>query len=98
MLQAYTVSFSPMALEDIRQAVEYYEDLQKGLEDRFRKELQSTLYSIQRNALFASIRYDDIRCAQLRKFPYAIHYHVDEKEKAVIIIAVYSNYQKPLWE
>lgn len=96
-MNKFIVSFSPHALNDIEQAIGYYENLQKGLGVKFNTRLRTTLNAIRRNALFASVRYDDIRCAQIKKFPYMVHYHVDNK-KEVTVVAVYSTYKKPLWE
>jgi toxin ParE1/3/4 len=95
-MKEYIVNFSPMALDDIRQAIAYYEDLQKGLGAKFNERLLATLTAIRRNALFASVRYDDIRCAQIKKFPYMVHYHVNN-EKEVTVVSVYSSYKQPLW-
>lgn len=96
-MEEYIVTFSPMALIDIEQAIYYYDNLQKGLGAKFNGRLQATLNSIRRNALFASVRYDDIRCAQIQKFPYMVHYHVGSG-KEVTVVAVYSSYKQPLWE
>ena len=48
--------------------------------EKFNDSLHLTLNGIRRNALFASVRYDDIRCAQLKKLPYMVHYHVDNEQ------------------
>jgi hypothetical protein len=96
-MKSFTVIFSPIAIDDAEQAVDYYEEKQNGLGKRFAVQLQITLNSIKRNPFFASIRYDDIRCARVKKFPYLVHYHINEKELLVTIIAVYSTYKEPLW-
>jgi len=44
--------------------------MQPGLGKRFASQLLLTLNAIKRNPFFASVRYDDIRCAQVKKFPY----------------------------
>ena len=93
----FTVIFSPIALDDIEQAVGYYEKLKQGLGKRFAAQLQLALNSIKRNPFFASIRYDDIRCAAIKKFPYLVHYHINEDELVVTVIAVYSSYKEPFW-
>ncbi len=94
-MKNFTIIFSPLALEDIEQATAYYEDVQTGLGKRFAAQLQLTLNAIKRNPFFASIRYDDIRCAQVKKFPYMVHYHIFEKELFITIIAVYSTHREP---
>lgn len=94
-MKNFTVTFSSLALEDIEQAFAYYEKQQPGLGERFTAQLQLTLSAIKRNPFFASVRYDDIRCAQLKKFPFLVHYHILEKELLVTIIAVYATHREP---
>ena len=89
-MKNFTTIFSPVALDDVEQVIGYYEQLQTGLGKRFAARLQLTLTIIKRNPFFASVRYDNIRCAQVKKFPYLVHYHIDESRKLVTIIAVYS--------
>ena len=73
------------------------EELQQGLGKRFASKLLLTLNSIKRNPHFASVRYDDIRCTAIKKFPYMVHYHIDEDELLITILAVYSTHKEPLW-
>ena len=96
-MKNFAVIFSPVAIEDLEQAVEYYEEKQTDLGKRFATQLQLTLNTIKRNPFFATVRYDDIRCASIKKFPYLVHFHIDEDELLVTIIAVYSTYREPLW-
>ena len=94
-MKSFTVIFSPLALDDIEQTYNYYEQRQSGLGKRFAAQLQLTANAIKRNPFFASVRYDDIRCAQLKKFPYLVHYNIHEADKLVTVIAVYSTYKEP---
>lgn len=94
-MKHFTVIFSPLALDDVEQIVGYYKQLRTGLGKHFAVQLQLTLTAIKRNPFFASVRYDDIRCAQVKKFPYLVHYHIEENQRLVTIIAVYSTYKEP---
>src|SRR5580658_7060304 len=94
----YKVIFSPHALDDIENACEYYNEQQRNLGKRFVKQVESTLQSIRTNPFYTSIRYYTIRCAVVSKFPFLIHYTIDEKDNIITITAVYSTYQEPLWE
>lgn len=96
-LPAYKVIFSPESILDIKDAQRYYGDIRKSLSDRFTEELDKVLISIKQNGQFAAVRYADIRCARIRKFPYLVHYKINDNNR-VIILAVYSTYKKPLWE
>lgn len=94
-MKNFTVIFSPIALHDVEQITAYYEKLRPGLGKRFATRLQLTLNAIKRNPFFASVRYDDIRCAQVKKFPYLVHYYILENELLVTIIAVCSTHSEP---
>lgn len=96
-MKGFTVVISPMAIVDVEQAVAYYEEKQIGVGTRFAVQLQNTFNSIKRNPFFGSVRYEDIRCAAIKKFPYLVHYHISKKELLVTIVAVYSTYKEPLW-
>lgn len=94
-MKKFRFIYSPLALQDIEEAKDYYEKIQNGLGRKFVSRLQSTVLAIKRNPYFSSIRYDDIRCAQIKRFPYLIHYHINENEFIVIIVAVYSTHREP---
>jgi len=94
-MKSFAVAFSPFALDDIEQAVDYYNQLQPGLGKRFSQQVYLSFTAIKRNPFFATVRYDNIRCAQVKKFPYLVHYHIDEIQGIVTIIAVYSTHRAP---
>jgi hypothetical protein len=60
--------------------------------------VQLALVSIKKNPHFASFRYEDVRCAQVPKFPYLVHYTIDEDTRTVLVAAIYSTRQEPLGE
>ena len=91
-MKNFVIIFSPAAITDAEKAVEYYEEQQPGLGKRFTAQLQLTLTAVKRNPFFTSVRYEDIRCAALKKFPYLVHYHIDENVRLVTIIAIYSSF------
>ena len=62
------------ALNEIDKAVEYYNDRQKGLGKKFVNDLNNCFTAIKKTPYF-QIRYDDVRCAPLKKFPFLIHYY-----------------------
>jgi plasmid stabilization system protein ParE len=94
-MNKFVVTFSPLALDDIEEVFNYYEAKRPGLGKRFTTQLQLTLNAINRNPFFASTRYESIRCCEIKKFPYLVHYNVNEVNKLVTIIAVYSTYREP---
>jgi plasmid stabilization system protein ParE len=74
---------------DIREAAKYYNQQQKGLGLRFLKEVNSRVATIGKQPKSFQIRYREVRIALLKKFPYTIHYLLDEESKQIIILAVF---------
>ncbi len=96
-LSPYKVTFSPESILDIKDIRRYYDEIQQGVGTRLTEELDKVLNSIKRNARFAAVRYADVRCARIRKFPFLVHYKIIDSQR-VRILAVYSTYKKPWWD
>lgn len=95
-MKTFEFIFSPAAIIDIEESQLYYEEIETGLGTKFIAQLVTTINAIKRNPFFAAVRYADIRCAQIKRFPFLVHYHIDEAEMIVRILAVYSSYREPL--
>jgi plasmid stabilization system protein ParE len=80
---------------DIREAAKYYNLQQKGLGLRFLKEVNSRVATIGKQPKSFQIRYREVRMALLKKFPYTIHYLLDEESKQIIILAVFHHAKDP---
>ncbi len=91
------VQFAPQALTDIEDAVGYYNLQVYGLGNKFLTDFESTYKAIIRNPFFASVKYDNVRCAALKKFPFSVHYTINKKEKTLIILAIFNTWKKPFW-
>lgn len=79
---------------EVDEIADYYESLSEGLGTKFFNEYQDyveTLISIP----FFEEKYKNVRTLPLKKFPYTIHFTVDENKKIVSIQAVISNSQDP---
>lgn len=66
-------------------AIDFYEEKQKGLGKRLFNEIENAFNLLTKNPFF-QIRYDDIRCLPLKKFPFMIHYRIEGSE--VLIFAI----------
>lgn len=96
-MKRYKVIFSSKALNDIENAVDYYNLQQKGLGKKFVKHTQAALQSIRTNPEYAAIRYEHIRCAIVPKFPFLVHYSFETATKTITILAVFNTSLEPLW-
>ncbi len=99
MLKKFTIDIEPEAFEDIQKAVDYYNQKQEGLGKRFFITVDQHFDFLKKNYTSCAVRYDDIRCMKVKKFPYAIHYRIVMQQKTVSIKAVFCTYQDPAkWE
>jgi ParE toxin of type II toxin-antitoxin system, parDE len=95
----FKIEFHPDFYFDIEQAVNWYNEQQKGLGDKFLLCVKKRVAELKNSALNFAIRYDDIHCLPLRKFPYMIHYNIDLERKSVKVIALFHTSRDPeLWE
>lgn len=79
---------------EIEEAYLYYENIQEGLGIRFVLEYEKYLKTLK-NIPFFEQRYQAVRILPLKKFPYSIHFSVDELQSTVTIHAVICDYQNP---
>ena len=71
---------------DVAEAAEWYDALQPGLGPRFISSLQALDRVLSSNPYRFSIRFGDIRRLNMRDFPYAIFFSV--QDDSVIVLAV----------
>lgn len=90
----YFIVFEKQAEYDIQQAVNYYDEQQTGLGEKFWVAAKKHIASIRANPFF-QIRYGQIRCLPVKKFPFMIHFLLDEKAKIVYILSVFHTSQNP---
>lgn len=90
-----TVKYAPEVLQEIQHAVDYYNSLSDGLGKRFKQNLLNAIKAAKLNPTYNSFRYDDVRFAMVKKFPYAVHYTIDHRNHIVKIQAVLAFSQNP---
>lgn len=94
-MKKYKLVFMPAATEHIRDIATWYNEQKKGLGKRFKDHLKTVLAEVKKNPFTRSFRYDDVRFAVVRKFPYAAHYTIDEATGTIIIHAVFAFKEDP---
>lgn len=95
---AFTLVIDPRAMKDVQDAIDYYEDQQSGLGVRFENALNEHLLKLEKSPFFR-IRYDNVRCLLVKKFPYMLHFSVNEDQQLVYIWAVLHTAQDPeMWK
>lgn len=94
-MPGFNVKYAPEALHEIQQAVDYYNRASDGLGRRFKQNLLVTIKATKKNPTYNSFRYDDVRFAVVKKFPYAVHYTFDQKNHILKIQALLAFSQNP---
>jgi len=94
----FKIRIEQEALADIQQAVTWYNEQQAGLGHKFHDEVKASFKKLKINPFF-QIRYDNVRCLPLRKFPYMIHFTIHEQDKLLIIWAIFNTGRNPdIWK
>lgn len=82
------------ASRDIEDGMDYYKSVSHNVMQAFYHAILNGFKELCSNPYF-QIRYDNIRCYPLRKFPFMIHYKLDESDKTIIILGVLNTYRDP---
>ena len=86
-------SFHPLAVKELTESIDYYEDNNPGLGLEFSKEVYSTIQRIlQFPKAWTKISQNCRRCITQR-FPFGIIYHIKEDE--ILIVSIMQLNQKP---
>lgn len=93
----YTIYITPPALNDIDEAVNYYNEKSYGLGYIFADEVEANFTSIALNPDAFRERYKAVRGKLLRRFPYLVLYRTNHANKSIEILRVFNTYQNPYW-
>jgi toxin ParE1/3/4 len=93
---SYTILVTPTATEDIAVAVEYYNAVALDLGYRFADLVAEYFDRIAELPTASAVRYKNIRCKPMKRFPFLITFTIDEATHTVNILRVFNTYQEPL--
>ena len=86
-MRSFKIRIEERALDDIQQGFDYYEQVQNGLGVRFNNAIFQAFDTLRRNPYY-QVRYDKFRCLLVKRFPYMIHYEVNETDQVIDVFAV----------
>lgn len=97
-MQDYKIRIYTEALDDIQAATDWYNEQKDGLGTRYQIQVIRQINKLKATAQFYPIRYDNVRCLIIKKFPFMVHYHVDNKSNIIIVYAVFHTSLNPkIW-
>jgi hypothetical protein len=95
MSKKYHLDIEPEALIDIQNAIDYYDSKKSGLGENFYKAIDGHFNLLKLYYHSFAIKYDDIRCLPLKKFPYVIHYKALHAQKTISVKTVFCTHENP---
>lgn len=98
-MRQYIVKIEPEAISDIQNITNWYNEAQEGLGKRFQDTVINQINSLKKNPHIYAVRYKEIRCMIVKKFPYMVHFYINEANNTSEVIAVISTFQNPtIWD
>ena len=86
------------AFQDIEEAAEWYELQSKGLGTRYKNQVKKQINALKQNPYLFSIKYNNIHCRKIEKFPFLIHYQIEEEQQIINVFAVFHTSRNPkIW-
>ncbi len=92
----FLINLSADAINDIDNAVDYYNKVSYGLGFEFTNTLDNFFNKISRLPTASAIRYDNVRVKPIDTFPFTVHFIIDSAS-SVIILRVFNTHQQPFW-
>ncbi|MBI9060775.1 MAG: type II toxin-antitoxin system RelE/ParE family toxin [Marinilabiliaceae bacterium] len=87
-MEKYKIKIEPDAINDIKEISNWYNKRKKDLGNHFKQTVITQISSLKHSPYRYAIRYQKIRCALVRRYPYMIHFNIDEEKKAAIIFDI----------
>jgi hypothetical protein len=95
-MQKLKVKIHKRAYLDIKEAAEWYDQRSAGLGERFKVKVIEQIDFLSHGAFQHTIRYDDVRCFKIDKFPFNIHYIVNMNEVHVFAV-IHTSRNPEIW-
>lgn len=95
----YRIEITPFAEVDIRKSIDWYNNASMGLGKRFYNCVKTAFSHVQENPKHFPIRYRSVHTASVNKFPFLIHYKINEPKKVIVVLGVIHTSRNPdIWD
>jgi plasmid stabilization system protein ParE len=92
---AYTLQYFDEVETDVHEAKTWYKEQKEGLEIEFATTIEKTIAHIVEAPKIYLVRYKKVRIAHPKRFPYNIHFYIDEPNNTVVITAIVHSKRHP---
>ncbi len=83
------------AISDLERAIADYRKINPALAKRFHGAVNAAINDLKKNPLLCQKRYDNFRLKLVKKFPYLLHFIVEETAKTVFVYGIRPAQQNP---
>ncbi len=92
------IIIDPEALDDIQKATDWYNEKLVGLGARFQTQVITQITSLKNSYHQHPIRYKNVRCMLIKKFPYLVHFLVHKNIGTIEVFALFHTSRNPkIW-
>lgn len=95
MIPEYKIEIAPQALSDIQQGTSWYNGQQPKLGSRYQNQVKVQINSLKHSPHKFRVRYGMVRCMPIKKFPFLVHFTIDENSRGVKVFAVFHTSRNP---
>lgn len=95
MVNKHTSIISSRAQKEMAKSWSWYEERQKGLGDRFAKEVMKIIFAIEENPERHHVRFKTYREAMIDIFPFVVIYRIPTTSNIIRIVAVFHTSRNP---
>ncbi len=98
-MKRFKIKIDKDALSDIQEATDWYNQKMQGLGTRFQRQVKQQINSLKNNPESYGKRYANVRCMLIKKFPFLVHFTINESKHIVEIFAIIHTSRNPkIWE
>jgi mRNA-degrading endonuclease RelE of RelBE toxin-antitoxin system len=97
-MSSHKIKIYTEALHDIQEATDWYNFKLRGLGGRYQSQVKRQINTLKNNPFLYTVRYTDVHCMLIKKFPFAVHFTINKKQSLVEVFAVYHTSRNPeIW-
>lgn len=95
-MKKYNVFIHEEALNDIQNIINWYNIQLISLGIKFHKQITLQINQLKKTPLIYAVRYENVHCMRIKKFPFLVHYTINEN--MIQIWAVFHTSRNPeIW-
>ncbi len=92
----FKLTYAAEIYNDLQGNIDWYNQKQYGLGSRFFKAVKEQIARIKKAPYTIAVRYENVRCAKVKGFPFLVHFKIFQDINIIKIIAVFSTYRDPV--